>query len=82
VKECRRVPVPLLVSVSTVVESGLRHQQSNIPTCCAFRVYTNLSQWCRHSPPSVVSTQSAYGVDTVHLCVDNSSLSQKPVLKQ
>ncbi|MQL72964.1 hypothetical protein Taro_005307 [Colocasia esculenta] len=28
-----------------------------------------------------VSTQSACGVDTVHLCVDTSSLSQKPVLK-
>ncbi|MQL71589.1 hypothetical protein Taro_003925 [Colocasia esculenta] len=31
-KESRRVPVPLLVPVGTVVESGLRHQQSNIPS--------------------------------------------------
>ncbi|MQM13721.1 hypothetical protein Taro_046647 [Colocasia esculenta] len=33
VKESGRVPVPLLVPVSIIVESSLRHQQSNIPTC-------------------------------------------------
>ncbi|MQL73426.1 hypothetical protein Taro_005774 [Colocasia esculenta] len=39
------------------------------------KVYTNLSQWCRHSP------LSASGVDRVHLCVNTRSLSQKPSLK-
>ncbi|MQL98854.1 hypothetical protein Taro_031561 [Colocasia esculenta] len=33
VKESRRVLVPLLVRDRIVVESGLRHQQSNISSC-------------------------------------------------
>ncbi|MQM06393.1 hypothetical protein Taro_039214 [Colocasia esculenta] len=44
-------------------------------------VHTLLSQWCRHSPPLVVSTQSACGVDTVPCGVDTRSVSQKPSLK-
>ncbi|MQL90737.1 hypothetical protein Taro_023319 [Colocasia esculenta] len=30
VKESKRIPIPPLVSVSTIVESGLHHQQSNV----------------------------------------------------
>ncbi|MQL89701.1 hypothetical protein Taro_022285, partial [Colocasia esculenta] len=35
VKESRKAPVPLLVLVSTIVESSLRHQESNTLTCGA-----------------------------------------------
>ncbi|MQL72954.1 hypothetical protein Taro_005280 [Colocasia esculenta] len=57
VKESRRVPIPLLVLVSTIVELGLRHQQSNTFTCGASGVQTfflqkmcrHTHQWCRHN---------------------------------
>ncbi|MQL91447.1 hypothetical protein Taro_024057, partial [Colocasia esculenta] len=42
VKESRRVPVPLLVPVGIIVESGLHHQQSNTSTCGALGVCLGL----------------------------------------
>ncbi|MQM17451.1 hypothetical protein Taro_050425, partial [Colocasia esculenta] len=38
VRESRRIHVPLVVPVSTVVESGPRHQQSKALTCGALGV--------------------------------------------
>ncbi|MQL89354.1 hypothetical protein Taro_021927 [Colocasia esculenta] len=42
VKESRRIHVPPLVPVSTIVESGPRHKQSNVLTCWALVVCPGL----------------------------------------
>ncbi|MQM02172.1 hypothetical protein Taro_034938 [Colocasia esculenta] len=58
----------------TVPEAYSEAVASGVDTVCILPVVSTQS--------ACVSTQSASGVDTVHMCVDTSSLSQKPVLQQ